>query len=66
MAAEKTLNMTPANTNAEVDAVFDDTVRALDKVEAAEVARSEQDMLDRAVGLMDDIERRTWPPLMTR
>lgn len=64
MAADRTPNMMPANTNAEVDAAFDDAVRTLDKAEAEGVIRSERDMLTTAAGLMDDTARRTRPPFL--
>lgn len=66
MATGRTVNMTPANTNAEVDVAFDDTVRDLDTAETTNQTRSEQDMLNTAVDAMDDTDRRMWPPFMPR
>lgn len=62
MAADRTPNMTPANTNAEVKEALEDAARERDRVAGTNPIRSEQNMLDRAVDSMDETARRTRPP----
>lgn len=64
MAADRTLDMTPANTNAEVKEALEDAARDIGKAEGVNLIRSERDMLTTAAGLMDDTARRTRPPFL--
>lgn len=66
MAADRTPNMTPANTNAEIKEALEDAARKRHGASGMNLTRSEQNMLDTAVDSMDETERRMWPPLMPR